>query len=505
MKRFIAVSLLALVLLPAHLSAQEPIDRDMVERIRQEGYENSRVMEVFGHLTNVIGPRLTASPAYQEAVRWTRDKMGEWGMKNVRAEGWEFGRGWELEGFSVEMIEPRYMPMIGYPRGWSPATDGKLVGEPVFMGDIGAADALRDFEGRLSGRIVLTRPTQTRFVREDRPQPSLEDALVPPSGRSPTSGTLSARATAEREERQLRQELRRTITETLESEKAGVTLEPNVGEHGTLFVTGRDGGPDSIPSVVLAAEHYNLIVRLIEQGIPVQLAVNVESRYYTDDTNAYHVIAEIPGTDPEIGDEVVMVGAHLDSWHSATGATDNADGCSIAMEALRILTALGVEPRRTIRIALWGGEEQGLLGSREYVEQHLAGEENKTAHDKFSVYFNLDNGYAPIYGFFMEGNQEAREIMEAYLEPFNDLGARVATLQGVGSTDHLSFIRAGLPGFQAIHDYTDYDVRTHHTNVDTFERVGSEDLKQAAVVMASVLYHAAMREGRMPRAPALGQ
>ena len=505
MKRLAVVLLLSLFAMPAYLSAQEPIDRDMVEKIRKEGTENSRVMEVFNHLTNVIGPRLTASPAYQDAVRWTRDRMAEWGMKNVHAEGWEFGRGWELERFSVELLEPRYLPMIGYPRGWSASTEGRLVGEPVFMGAATSADELEDYTGRLARRIILTRPLQTSFVREDRPQPSLEDAMVPPSGRSPTSGTLSARRTAQREERQRQQEFRRTMTEMLERERAGVILEPNIGEHGTLFVTGRDGGSDSLPSVVLAAEHYNLIVRMIEQGIPARLAVNIEGRYHTDDTNAYHVIAEIPGTDPEIGDEVVMVGAHLDSWHSGTGATDNADGCSIAMEAMRILVALGVEPRRTIRIALWGGEEQGLLGSREYVRQHLAGEENQAAHDKFSVYFNLDNGYAPIYGFFMEGNQEARDIMETYLEPFNDLGATIATLQGVGSTDHLSFIRAGLPGFQAIHDYTDYDVRTHHTNVDTFERVDGEDLKQAAIVMASILYHAAMREGKIPRAPAIGR
>ena len=361
-------------------------------------------------------------------------------------------------------------------------------------------EELESHAGQLSGKIVMTRPVQTNFVRADRPQPLLEDALtLAPPNNAPRSPNQAA----QRAERQRQQEVRRAMTEMLQAEGAGVILEPNIGEHGTLFVTGRDGGSDAVPSVVLASEHYNLVARLIEQGIPVELAVDLDATYYTDDTNAYHVIAEIPGTDPEIGDEVVMVGAHLDSWHSASGATDNADGCSIAMEALRILVALGVEPRRTIRVALWGGEEQGLLGSREWVAQNLAGDDNQEAHDKFSVYFNLDNGYAPIYGFYMEGNTEARDLMEAFLAPFNDLGATISTLQGVGSTDHLSFIRAGLPGFQAIHDYTDYDVRTHHTNADTFERVGEEDLKQAAVVMASILYHAAMRKGKMPRAPAV--
>jgi Iap family predicted aminopeptidase len=279
----------------------------------------------------------------------------------------------------------------------------------------------------------------------------------------------------------------------------GVQLAPTRGEHGTLFVTGRDQGDGAVPSVVLAAEHYNLVARLLEQQIPVTLAVEVAGRYYEDNTEAYNIIAEIPGVDPEIGDQVVMVGAHLDSWHAGTGATDNADGSSVVMEALRILKALDVQPRRTIQVALWGGEEQGLLGSREYVRRHFEGAENVVAHEKFSVYYNLDNGFAPIYGFFMEGNEAAREIMEDWLEPFNDLGANVSTMAGVGSTDHLSFIGAGLPGFQSIQDFTGYDVRTHHTNMDTFERVQEEDLQQAAVVMASILYHSAMGDGRMPR------
>ena len=295
------------------------------------------------------------------------------------------------------------------------------------------------------------------------------------------------------------------MTELTREASAGVLLAPTGGEHGTLFVTGRDQGPDAVPSVVLAGEHYNLVARLLEQGIPVTLAVEVAGTYQEDNTEAYNIIAEIPGVDPEIGDEIVLVGAHLDSWHTGTGATDNADGSAIAMEALRILRALDVQPRRTIRVALWGGEEQGLLGSREYVRRHLEGDENREAREKFSVYYNLDNGFAPIYGFYMEGNEAAREIMEDWLDPLADLGANVSTMAQIGQTDHLSFIRAGIPGFQAIHEYTDYDVRTHHTNMDTFERVAEEDLEQAAVVMASVLYHSAMRDGRMPRAPVAGR
>jgi hypothetical protein len=388
--------------------------------------------------------------------------------------------------------------MIGFPEGWSASTTGRIVAEPVMLGGKSAAE-LRSLEDGLAGAIVLTRPIETNFFREDRPQPLMEDRLTPPS-----SAPSAPQSAAQREERSRRQEEQRTLTEVTQRAGAGVMLEPTRGEHGTLFVTGRDPGEGAVPSVVLAAEHYNLVARLLEQQIPVTMAVEVTGRYYEDDTEAFNIIGEIKGVDPEIGDEVVMVGAHLDSWHSGTGATDNADGSSIVMEALRILKALDVRPRRTIRVALWGGEEQGLLGSREYVQRHLQGDGNEEAHENFSVYYNLDNGFAPIYGFFMEANEAAREIMEDWLEPFNDLGANISTMARVGSTDHLSFIRAGLPGFQAISDYTGYDVRTHHTNVDTFERVQEEDLKQAAVVMASILYHSAMRDGRMPRAPAAG-
>ncbi len=284
-----------------------------------------------------------------------------------------------------------------------------------------------------------------------------------------------------------------------------MTLEPSRAEHGTLFVTGRDGGNDAVPGVVLIAEHYNLIARLVEQGVPVEMEVNVQGRFHKEDTNGYNIIGEIPGVDPEIGDEVVMVGAHLDSWHSATGATDNADGSAVAMEAMRILTVLEVRPRRTIRIGIWGGEEQGLHGSRHYVEDHLSGEQGQAARDKFSVYFNLDPGYGAIQGWFLEGNAAMYPIMQAYSEPFADLGADTLTMRGIGSTDHLNFIRVGLPGFQAIHSYVDYDVRTHHTNMDTYERIVEDDLKQASVVMASILYHAAMRDEKMPRAPRVGR
>ncbi len=278
-----------------------------------------------------------------------------------------------------------------------------------------------------------------------------------------------------------------------------MTIQPNIGEHGTLFVTGRDQGANAVPSIILASEHYNLIARMLQQKIPVKLAVEIQATFNEDDRNTQNVIAEIPGTDNAIKDEIVMVGAHLDSWHTGTGATDNADGSATVMEAMRILKALNIRPRRTIRAALWAGEEQGLLGSKAYVEQHLAGDKNKAARDKFSVYFNLDNGYPPISGFYMEGNDPARAIMAEWLKPMANLGAIMPAPGHIGATDHLSFLDVGVPGFQAVQEYINYDVRTHHTNADTAERIDPNALKQAATVMAAVLYQASMREGTFPK------
>lgn len=484
MKRLVtAVLFLSLVLTGVSVS-QEKADTQMLAKIRAEGIERSRAIETFSYLTAVIGPRLTASPAYKAAVDWTRTRLADWGLDNVHLEPWEFGRGWAIERVSLELLEPRYFPLIGYPRGWSTSTKGRVVGQPVFLGGK-IAEELRAYAGKLQGAIVMTRPLQENFIRADRP---------------PASGDLrQAQPALSAAERSAQQAAQQELTAMLQREKAAVILDTSTGEHGTVFVTGRDGGNDSVPAVVLSGEHYNMVARMVLQGLPVKVAVDVQGRFYEQDKNAYNVIAEIRGADPQIGAEVVMVGAHLDSWHTGTGATDNADGSSVAMEAMRILKAVGVKPRRTIRMALWGGEEQGLLGSREYVKRHLAGDEHKAERDKFSVYFNLDNGFVPIYGFYLQGNAEMKPIMEAMLKPVNDLGATISTLENIGSTDHMSFLAAGLPGYQAVHDYRGYDVRTHHTNMDTVERLNLQDLKQASVVMATVLYQAAMRGAKMPR------
>jgi hypothetical protein len=474
-----------LVLTPG-LRAQERIDADVNARIRAEGVQRSEAVAIFNHLTTTIGPRLTTSPAFKRAVEWTQGRLRAWGLENVHAEPFEFGRGWELTGLTLEMTAPRYMPLIGYPRGWSPATNGRVTGQPIMLGGK-SVEELRAYAGRLSGALVMTQPVRTAFIRADRPAAS-GDFRNPQPAQSPEAQAAQRAAAQE-------------LNAMLQRERPGLILEQSGGEHGTVFVLGmqRRDATDTVPTVVLAAEHYNEIARMLDAGLPVTLSMQVNARFLDEDRNAYNVIAEIRGTDPTIGDEVVMVGAHLDSWHTATGATDNADGVTVAMEAMRILKAIGARPRRTIRVALWGGEEQGLLGSRDYVQRHLAGDANRAAFDKFSVYFNLDNGFVPIYGFYLQGNQAMQPIMRDWLAPFADLGATVTTLTNIGSTDHLSFHNAGLPGFQAVHDYTGYDTRTHHTNMDTAERLDVNQLKQASVVMASVLYHAAMRDGKIPR------
>ncbi|KPK41902.1 MAG: hypothetical protein AMJ78_04260, partial [Omnitrophica WOR_2 bacterium SM23_29] len=411
-------------------------------------------------------------------------------------ESFEFRRGWTLEILTIEMIEPRYFPLIGYPEAWTPSTAGEIVAEPLFVDGM-TAEQIEQIKDKIDGGIIFDRPIQTTFTRTDRidpinPPAQLIQATAAQRGQSRRAG----RGQTPTGPRPMNT---RELSTLLQNEKAGVILRPNRYVHGTVGVLGRDRGDDAIPTIVLAAEHYNMIARMIEHGLKVKLRVNVKVKYHPDDPCCYNIIGEIPGVDPALKDEVVMIGAHLDSWHSANGATDNADAVASSMEAMRILKAVGVQPKRTIRLGIWDGEEQGLLGSNWHSRTYLAGDANKAARDKFSVYFNTDPGTGPIYGFYMENNEPAKRIFDAWLEPLLDLGARKNLIQGIGSTDHLGFIRAGVPGFTAIQDYTDYDVRTRHTNMDMFEHVKEDDLKQCAVVLAIFTYHAAMRTEKIPK------
>jgi carboxypeptidase Q len=476
------------------VSAQSGGDLQMLAKIRAEGLQHSQVAPVFETLTVDIGPRLTASPAHKRAAEFMRDRLTADGLSNVHLEPWSFGRGWTLEKLTVEMVEPRYLPLIGYADGWSASTPAEIVAAPVMAAgktpeEIGA---MRD---RLKGAIVMTQPIMTAFVRKDRPQPT-DPGYAPNSAAYATSvGQRPPRAGQETPQQRAQH-----LAQAFREAGAGVLLKPSAGEHGTVFVTGRDGGPGAVPTVTLSAEHYNMIARMLDRHVPVKLRVNVQTKFYDQDAgHAYNVIAELPGSDPALRDEVVMLGAHLDSWHTGVGATDNADGATTMVEAMRILKAIGVQPRRTIRIGLWGGEEQGLLGSKAWVEQHLAGDANRAAREKFDVYFNIDNGTGKIYGFYLQDNHAVQPLFDAWLAPLKDLGARKNTIEPIGSTDHLSFIDAGVPGFNPIQDYVNYDIRTHHTNMDTNERLQESDIQQAAIVMATFAYQCAMADQKIPR------
>ncbi len=482
-----------MLLVPALVLAQASSDRDVLARIRAEGMEHSQVSTIFDYLTVAIGPRLTASPAHKRAAEWTRDRLAAYGLSNAHLEPWTFGRGWTLDKLTIEMIEPRYLPLIGYADAWSRSTAGDVLGAPMLVAGK-TPEEIAALGVQLKGAIVFSQPMMTNFVRKDRPQPSDPDYVPMSAAYATSAGRGRGPAPAETPQQRAQR-----LAGALKEVGAAVVIKPSVGEHGTVFVTGRDGGNGAVPSVTLSGEHYNMIARYLQLNIPVKLRVNVQTTFNDDNGNAYNVLAEMPGTDPVLKDEVVMIGGHLDSWHTGVGATDNADGVTTVMEAMRILKAIGARPRRTIRVALWGGEEQGLLGSKAWVTQHLAGPGNAASRDKFSVYFNIDNGTGPIYGWYLQNKEEVRPIFDGWLEPLKAVGARRNVSEPVGSTDHLSFIDAGVPGFNPIQDYVNYDIRTHHTNMDTVERLNVDDLRQAAIVTATFAYNAANLDRKIPR------
>ncbi|MEO5799948.1 MAG: M20/M25/M40 family metallo-hydrolase [Gemmatimonadales bacterium] len=472
LKPFLALT--AALVLATPLAAQDP---DLA-KIKDEALNRSQVSATFNQIANVIGPRLTGSPAYKRAADWSATELKKNGMSAVHLESWPFGRGWALDKLTLEMIEPWYFPLTGFPEAWTPSTKGELVGTPIYLGDDADSNAVRARGTTLRGAIVLATAPQTQFITADRPEPSLTDSAV----RIGAPAFLNARTAAPSG----------VLTRILREAGAGVLLRPTQGQHGTSFVLGNRATPlDATPSIVLLAEHYNLLVNIAKTGTPVKLRVRVDSRSLTADTNGYNVIAEIPGSD--LKDEVVLLGAHLDSWHSATGATDNADAAASLIEAMRVLKAIGVQPRRTIRMALWGGEEEGLLGSRAYAAAHYAGPEHAADRAKVALYLNSDPGTGPIYGWYMEENAPMKTIFDGWLDPLKDLGARRNVIAKIGNTDHLSFTALGIPAFNSLQDYRDYDTRDHHTNMDFTDRVKLDDLKQNAVVLAWFALRAASR------------
>ena len=512
---------LGLVLPPFVAGAGEPVDLDMVTRIRDEGLHRSEVMETVRQLTDVIGPRLTGSPQMKRANEWTRDKLAEWGLENAGLHAYAFGRGWSFTRASVQMIAPEEVPLIALPKAWAPGIKKAVRGQ-VMRVDIEDEDDFEEYRGKLAGKIL--------FMSEPREIEPPESPIFKRFSEEQLTELTVFEIPGERREDFRKRFMKRwkfskQLNEFLVEEKALATFDISSRDSGIVRV-GRGGSYEvgestGVPALVMATEQYNRIVRLLEDDGEVELEIQVKARFHDEDTQAYNTVAEIPGTDKR--DELVMVGAHLDSWHAGTGATDNAAGCAAIMEAVRILTALEIKPRRTIRIALWSGEEQGRQGSRAYVAEHFASrpepedpEQQKLPpslreqkgplsfhpeFDSLSVYFNLDNGSGKIRGIYGEENAGVRPIFEAWLEPFHDLGADTVTLRRTRGTDHQSFGRVGLPGFQFIQDGLDYRSRTHHSNMDVYDHLQRDDLIQASVVMASFLYHAAMREEMLPRKP----
>ncbi len=507
-------SLLFLLSLFMLVSAQEKLDMDMINKIKEEGTKNSKIMDIAFHLTDVSGPRLTSSPGFMRAANWAKDELARWGLVNAQLEPWgEFGKSWQQEHCYVAMTSPYYAPLLAMPRAWSSGTGKKGLKGEVFL--IKAKDTieLMQYAGKLKDKIVMTWVNDALKPSFEGDASRLADsslakmAASQPRFQGQNQGRGGPQANQQQNNPQVsRFLLQRRMNELINKEKPALILTMNIrGTDGTIFVQGGGSANDSIkavPSIVVSSDDYLRLQRLIDAGEYVKIEADIRTKFFGDDLQGYNVVAEIPGTDPTLKDELVMLGGHLDSWHGATGATDNAAGCAVMMEVIRILKTLGVQPRRTIRIALWSGEEQGLLGSRNYVKNHFADRatmELKPDHAKISAYYNVDNGSGKIRGVYLQGNQKVSSLFEQWLTPFNDMGAKTLTIDNTGGTDHLSFDAVGIPGFQFIQDVLEYDTRTHHTNMDTYDHLVPDDLKQAAVIVATFVYNTAQRDEKIPR------
>jgi hypothetical protein len=519
-----AAVLLALIVgvaaIPRAQAPVEKLDYETIGRIRDEGLNRSQVMDHISWLADVYGPRLTGGPGIRAAGDWALEKFAEWSLANPHRETFQFGTGWSLERFTAHMLEPQIQPLIGHPGAWSPGTTGVVVADVVRAQIDNEADFER-YRGKLAGKIVLTQPLRAVAMLEgpivlrmgEKDIAEASTTPVPPQ-RGGGRGRGGAGA----------QTLRQKINQFLESEGvvavfnrgsdnsmaaagSGLSAQQQRTDGGTIFPTG--GGSRSedagagLPTVTLAVEHYNRMVRILDKGLPVKVELNIQVKFYGETSpNGFNLIAEVPGTDPLLKDEVVILGAHFDSVAYSPGATDNATGSAAMMEAMRILKAVGASPRRTIRIALWGGEEEGLLGSRAYVREHYADVTTmalKPAHGRVAAYFNSDNGTGRVRGIWLQSNLAVRSIFEQWMAPLADLGVGAVGPRSVTSTDHVSFDNVGLPAFQFMVDRLEYNSRSHHSNMDTVDRVQRDDMIQQATVIAVFAWNAANRDEKLPR------
>ncbi len=515
---------------------RETLDLNMYQRIRLEGLNHSHAMEYASALFDDIGPRLTGSQNLKHANEWTRDQFTAMGCANAHLEDWgEFGMGWQQLNTWVRMASPDPAVFIAQAAPWSPATNGAVTGQAVWM-DIKDEKDLDKFKGKLAGKIILLgamrdvppveKPLWIRY--DDKELEKLTEWPLKPRDRGDFLVQFMKRL-----------ELRQKVGKFLADEHAAAVIMPSRdgrdggGSGGTIFDDSSVGfgweiykreSANPLPVVVMAIENYGRVYRLLKANVPVSIEMNVDTKFTGDHEHGYDTIAEIPGTDPKLKDEVVMVGSHLDSWASGTGATDNGAGTVVTLEVMRILTTLGVKPRRTIRAALWTGEEQGEYGSYGYVKQHFGYVPLSTAPDqmklpewvrkpggpiqlkqpeygKISGYFNLDNGSGKIRGVYLQENAAMAPIFAQWIAPLKDLGVTTLSLRNTGGTDHEAFDSIGIPGFQFIQDPLDYGSRTHHSNMDVYEELSAEDLAQAAVVEATFVYNTAMRDQMLPRKP----
>ena len=524
--------LLAFVAVPPAVS-QEKLDWATLGRIRDEGFRHSQVMETAAQLTDVHGPRLTASPQYKKAADWARQQLETWGLANAHLESWPFGRGWSFERCSAHVVAPVSFPLVALPKAWTAGTTGPVRGKVMRVKVDSEAD-VEKLKGKIAGRILwVGEPRELKGPEEggvfkrytEKQLDDLEQYQVPGArgGRGPMGP-------ADREAFLKRRRLQRALDKLYETERPLAVVEPSERDANVLRLGGarsyKKGDPQPVTQLVVSASQWSRVARLLDRKTEVEVEIDVKAAFHEEDLNGYNVVADLPGGDRKA--ELVMVGAHLDSWHPGTGATDDGAGSAVMMEVMRILKATSASPRRTIRIALWGGEEQGLLGSRAYVGEHFASRPQppepgpdempafmrneppapmtlKPEHAKLSAYFNLDNGTGRIRGIYLQENAGVKPVFEAWMESVKDLGATRLTMRNTGGTDHQSFDGVGLPGFQFIQDPIEYMdgtfFGTHHTDMDTYDRLQREDLMQAAVVIATFAYNAAMRDELLPRKP----
>ena len=498
----------------------EKLDLAAIAQIRDEGINRSQIMDTLFWLTDRYGPRLTGSPQILAASDWAMKRMTEWGLSNVHREEWNFGTGWSLVRFSAHLVEPEVQPLIGFPKAWSVGTDGPVVAEVVRVSIHSDADFVK-YRGQLKGKIVLGQPARPVRMLEgpliltmdDEMTKEAETTPIPVErrrGTDPDDDPPATQAAARQFQLRLQQFYQdegvvavfdRGSDSDLAAGGSNLSWQQQRTDGGTVFpgTANRSTAPAGVPQVTLAVEHYNRMVRLLEHNVAVKAELDLRVQFH-ENAKGFHTIAEIPGTD--LASEVDILGAHFDSVNAATGATDNAAGSAAMMEALRIIKKLGLKPRRTIRIALWGGEEEGLLGSKAYVAAHFGDPgtmQLKPEHAKVAAYFNLDNGTGRIRGIWMQSNLAVRPIFEQWAAPLTDLGVTILGPRSVSQTDHVSFDNVGLPGFQFVQERLEYNSRTHHSNMDVYDRLQRDDLLQQATVAAVFAYNAAVRDEMLPR------